>query len=78
VYFLAEHRSHTHIKTWFKGNQMEDLTAVVIDDDQDLTPILSELLITQRIKLAGIGFSDKDAARLVNRAAVAPGVGIPK
>ena len=44
---------------------MDDLTAVVIDDDQDLTPILSELLTTQRIKLTGIGFSGTDAIRLV-------------
>ena len=44
---------------------MEDLAAVVIDDDQDLTPIVTELLTTQRIKLVGIGFSGTDAIRLV-------------
>ena len=44
---------------------MDELTAVVIDDDQSLTPIVTELLTAQRIKLAGIGFSGTDAIRLV-------------
>jgi DNA-binding response OmpR family regulator len=43
------------------------LTAIVIDDDLDLTEVLSELLELHDIRVLGIGYNGKDAVQLYKK-----------
>lgn len=43
------------------------LTAIVIDDDHDLTEVLSDLLEFHDIRVLGIGYNGKDAVQLYKK-----------
>jgi DNA-binding NtrC family response regulator len=43
---------------------MEDSTAIIIDDEPDITQLYSELLESQNLKILGIGANGNDAIRL--------------
>lgn len=44
---------------------MDIPTAIIVDDDQDLSKIFSDLLELHQIKIIGIGYNGRDAIRLV-------------
>ena len=46
---------------------LTDETAIVIDDDYDVTGILTELLESQGVKVLGMGYTGGDAIRLFKK-----------